>query len=217
MRANECNLLNFIKKSPQLTVPIYQRNYSWGRKECLQLWDDIIKAGADEGIHDHFVGSIVYIQKQLFQVTDRDPLLVIDGQQRLTSVILIVAALIEVLDEKKHSNWYNAEQFRNFYLFNPYEDGDMRYKLLLSKIDRQSLKSIVEQKTDPPPNSKRIIENYNLFKEQISRYQQDKHIVFKGLQKLVVVDIALDRNQDNPQLIFESMNSKGHSHCAKPI
>lgn len=213
MRANEVKLLDFIKKSPQLIVPIYQRNYSWERKECRQLWNDIIKAGSDDDIRGHFIGSIVYTQEQDFQVSDNDPLLVIDGQQRLTSVMLIIAGLVEMLDEETHSEWFNAKRFQDFYLFNPHESGEMRYKLLLSKTDKQTLASIVSQKDLPSSDSKKIKENYRFFKELITLHQDDKQIIFKGLRKLVVVDIALNRNQDNPQLIFESMNSKGRPLC----
>lgn len=209
MRANEVKLLEFIKKSPQLIVPLYQRNYSWGRKECLQLWEDITKAGSDDNILGHFVGSIVYIQEHVYQVSDKDPLLVIDGQQRLTSVILIIAALVELLDDDSHSDWFNAKRFQDFYLFNPHEFDEMKYKLLLSKTDKRTLASIVSRESLPFPSSTRIKENYNLFKELISGYPKDKRLIFQGLLKLLVVDIALDRNQDNPQLIFESMNSKG--------
>src|SRR5210317_468726 len=90
MKATEANLLGFLKKSPQFVIPIYQRTYSWTEPECRQLWDDIIRTGRNDEIAAHFVGSIVYIEKGLYQVTSQAPLLVIDGQQRLTTVMLIL-------------------------------------------------------------------------------------------------------------------------------
>src|SRR5215203_1069144 len=86
MKATEAKLLEFIKKSPQFVIPIYQRTYSWTAKECRQLWDDIVRTGNNDSLSAHFVGSIVYIEKGLYHVSSQPPLLAIDGQQRLTSV-----------------------------------------------------------------------------------------------------------------------------------
>src|ERR1700712_4111898 len=97
MRASEAKLLDFLKKSPQFVIPIYQRTYSWSEKECRQLWDDIVGAGRDEAVSAHFVGSIVYVEKGLYQVASQSPLLVIDGQQRLTTVTLLIEALARSL------------------------------------------------------------------------------------------------------------------------
>src|SRR5690554_3067464 len=93
MKANEANLLPFLYRSPQFVIPIYQRTYSWTEKECRQLWDDILRAGTNDAIAAHFVGSIVYIEQSLYQVTTMPQLLVIDGQQRLTTLTLILEAL----------------------------------------------------------------------------------------------------------------------------
>src|SRR5450759_3797366 len=99
MKATEAKFLDFIKKSPQFVIPIYQRAYSWTERECRQLWDDIIRTGSNDAVSAHFVGSIVYIEKGLYSVTSQSPLLVIDGQQRLTTVSLLIAALTGVLGE----------------------------------------------------------------------------------------------------------------------
>lgn len=97
MKATEAKLLEFIKKSPQFVIPIYQRTYSWSKRECRQLWDDIVRTGENKGINAHFVGSIVYIEKGLYSITSQSPLLVIDGQQRLTTLSLLIAALADKL------------------------------------------------------------------------------------------------------------------------
>src|SRR5438034_10196602 len=101
MKATEAKLLDFLKKSPQFVIPIYQRTYSWTEKECRQLWDDILRTGSDDAISAHFVGSIVYIEKGLYQVSSQSPLLVIDGQQRLTSVSLLLEALARPLADNE--------------------------------------------------------------------------------------------------------------------
>ncbi|MGH4013050.1 MAG: DUF262 domain-containing protein [Pseudonocardiaceae bacterium] len=93
MKATEARLLEFLRKSPQLIIPIYQRTYSWTESECRQIWDDILRTGRNDTVSAHFVGSIVYIEKSLYQVSTQSPLLVIDGQQRLTTVSLILESL----------------------------------------------------------------------------------------------------------------------------
>src|SRR6186713_1826129 len=97
MKATEAKLLNFLQKSPQFVIPIYQRTYSWTEKQCRQLWDDIQRAGSNETIAVHFIGSIVYVEQGLSQVTHQAPVLVIDGQQRLTTVSLLIEALARAL------------------------------------------------------------------------------------------------------------------------
>ena len=84
MKATEAKFIEFLKKSPQFVIPIYQRTYSWTQDECRQLWDDILRTGSDPAIAAHFVGSIVYIKQRLYQITTQPELLVIDDQQRLT-------------------------------------------------------------------------------------------------------------------------------------
>ena len=72
MRANEAYFLPFLRTMPQCVVPTYQRPYSWGKREWAQLWDDIVAAGSNDAIKTHFLGSIVYVQKRVFQVTGWD-------------------------------------------------------------------------------------------------------------------------------------------------
>lgn len=214
MKATEAKLLDFLKKSPQFVIPIYQRTYSWTERECRQLWDDIIRAGSNNSISAHFVGSIVYIEKGLYQVSSQSPLLVIDGQQRLTTVTLILSALAKKLDgidesRREPLDGFSPRKIRNYFLLNPEEEGERNYKLILSQTDKASLTALVGGHEQPKEKSLRINENYELFGSLIESQKDDIEVICKGLAKLVVVDIALSRDQDNPQLIFESMNSTG--------
>jgi uncharacterized protein with ParB-like and HNH nuclease domain/predicted transport protein len=209
MKATEAKLLDFLKKSPQFVIPIYQRTYSWTDKECRQLWDDIVRTGGNDAVSAHFVGSIVYIEKGLSQVTVQSPHLVIDGQQRLTTVTLLIAALAKALGETEPVDGFSPRKLRNYYLLNPEETGERHYKLLLSQTDKASLTAIASSTEQPKEPSLRVTENFQLFEELIAGCKGDFVAVCKGLAKLVVVDVALNRDQDNPQLIFESMNSTG--------
>jgi uncharacterized protein with ParB-like and HNH nuclease domain len=144
MKAVDANLLELLKKSTQFVVPIYQRVYSWGETECRQLWDDIVRAGGRTDLANHFTGSIVYIEKDQGTTTAVEPDLIIDGQQRVTTVTLVLAALAEHLqslpdDQREPVNGFAPEKIRGLYLTNVYESGDRFFKLLLSKGDRDAL------------------------------------------------------------------------------
>lgn len=209
MKATEATLLQFLKKSPQFVIPIYQRTYSWTERECQQLWDDIMRAGANDEVSAHFVGSVVYIEKGLYQVSSQSPLLVIDGQQRLTTVSLLVEAVARHLGDQEPIDGFSAKKLRNYYLLNPLEDGERGFKLLLTQTDKDSLIALVQQKDLPAEHSIRLKQNFEFFDSKISALGEDLTTLCMGLNKLVIVDVSLNREQDNPQLIFESMNSTG--------
>jgi uncharacterized protein with ParB-like and HNH nuclease domain/predicted transport protein len=209
MKATEARLLDLLKKSPQFVIPIYQRTYSWTEKECRQLWDDIVRTGGNDSISVHFIGSIVYIETGLSQVTHQSPLLVIDGQQRLTTVTLLIAALANALGDTEPVDGFSPRKLRHYYLLNPEETGERHYKLLLSQTDKTSLMAIVAGTEQPKEKSLKVTQNFQFFEELIANRKGEFVAVCNGLAKLVVVDVALNRDQDNPQLIFESMNSTG--------
>lgn len=210
MKATEAKLLDFLKKSPQFIVPIYQRDYAWGLPQCARLWADILRAGKSEETQAHFLGSIVYVEQGIYQVSSQASLLIIDGQQRLTTLSLLLEALARAVGDTEPVEGFSAKKIRSYYLQNPLEEGDKSYKLLLRAADRDTLCAIVKQKEalmEKP--SQRLIQNFQFFKENIKGLGGDFGPLCRGLAKLIIVDIALSRDQDNPQLIFESLNSTG--------
>jgi uncharacterized protein with ParB-like and HNH nuclease domain/predicted transport protein len=209
VKAKEAQLLRFLQGTQQFIIPIYQRTYSWTRPQCQQLWNDIVRAATDESVSAHFVGSVVYIEKGLYQISSVSPQLVIDGQQRLTTISLLLVALGRALQEQSDGGEISQKKINNYYLLNPEEDGNLRYKLLLTQNDRETLMRIVEERPVPEDASLRIIDNYQFFDEQVRTAGIAPGDLFRGISKLMVVDIALDRDHDNPQLIFESLNSTG--------
>jgi len=209
MKAVEAKLLSFLKKSPQFVIPIYQRTYSWTERECKQLWNDILRAGKSPTISGHFVGSIVYVEKGLYSVSTQSPLLVIDGQQRLTTVSLLILALAEAVGDGEPVDGFSAKKLRNYYLVNPEEGGERFFKLILSQTDRDTLTALVKGVDLPTAPSLRLKANFDLFRAWLAEAGDNLPAICQGLAKLMVVDISLDRDQDNPQLIFESMNSTG--------
>ncbi len=202
MEANATTLLNFIKDNQknQLVIPIYQRVYSWEKKQCKELWDDIIKIGGDDKMDGHFIGSILYV---LDGITHSDnALLIIDGQQRLTTITLLLTALRDHWSDKR-------KEIEDHYLINSNRDGDKKFRLILSESDKDTLLSLIDKdRREPSEPSSKIVENFKLFEKWVSN-TNELETIFKGLEKLMIVEIALEKGKDDPQLIFESMNSKG--------
>jgi uncharacterized protein with ParB-like and HNH nuclease domain/alkylated DNA nucleotide flippase Atl1 len=214
VKAVDANLLEFLKKGTQFVVPIYQRVYSWEPAECERLWDDILHAGKRDEVGAHFTGSIVYVEKEQGTRTSAEPDLIIDGQQRVTTVTLLLAALATQLeqlpeDEQELVEGFAPRKIRGLYLTNPLEDGERFFKLILSQGDKDALKSVIRQAPTPTDISSRVFTNYELFASKLADPAVDLVAVCLGLKKLIVVDVRLTRGADHPQLVFEAMNSTG--------
>ena len=213
MKAEAVNLLRFFQIGKQCLIPIYQRTYSWTEDQCESLWNDIVRVGTNESIPNHFVGSFVYIQDSGNVLSATPQCMVIDGQQRMTTISLLLMALTKVVDEKggelvlEDDYKINSNYIRDTYLLNSLEMGDRRFKLILTQSDKETYLALLQNLPLPPDYSKRIKENYDWFEDKLQ--DSDLKEVFRGIQKLMIVEIALDRTNDNPQLIFESLNSTG--------
>ncbi|GAA6986178.1 DUF262 and DUF1524 domain-containing protein [Helicobacter pylori] len=204
MEADVTTLLKFVKDNQknQLVIPIYQRLYSWEKEQCKQLWDDIIEIGRNDKMDGHFIGSILYVLDGIKH--SDNTLLVIDGQQRLTTITLLLIALRNHLSDE-----VKRKEIEDHYLINSDKDGDKKFRLILSESDKDTLLSLIDKdRRKPSEPSSKIVENFKLFEEWISKNTHKLETIFKGLDKLMIVEIAL-KGKDDPQLIFESMNSKG--------
>ncbi|GAA7757166.1 DUF262 and DUF1524 domain-containing protein [Helicobacter pylori] len=149
----------------------------------------------------HFIGSILYVLNG-FKHSD-NALLIIDGQQRLTTITLLLTALRDHWSDKR-------KEIEDHYLINNDKDGDKKFRLILSDSDKDTLLSLIDKdRRKPSKPSSKIVENFKLFGEWISKNTGKLETIFKGLDKLMIVKIALKEGKYNPQLIFENMNSKG--------
>ncbi len=207
MRAGNTTLNEFLTRQIKMNIPIYQRKYNWSLDECKQLFQDILSIGNDEKRKSYFIGSIV-VKKDSEELLD--PLAnvtLIDGQQRITTITLIYCVLCNYY--KKIDEKYVKNIYRNYLVNN---DLDETIKLNLTKNDNESLKYIINTiNTDKefklsPNNSINIYNNYEFFKKQIN--EDNVETIIKGLKKLIFISVVLDQ-EDNPQLIFESLNSTG--------
>ena len=210
MEARDTDFLQLLDGRKQFSVPIFQRRYSWEKKHCEKLWNDVLRLGQNRENPSHFLGSIVYIEPGVSNVSGVRELHVIDGQQRLTTLTLLLAALSRAIEEQDNNIGITPEELSDYYL-NVRRTDESRYKQLLTQHDKDTLIQLLENRIDlnePPADaSLRLLENYHFF--QTALKNADLETVYNGIQKLRVVDIALDRGHDHPQLIFESLNSTG--------
>jgi uncharacterized protein with ParB-like and HNH nuclease domain len=207
VKAAETKVDRFLgSNETAFAIPVYQRNYDWAKTQCAQLFKDILAVGADETQSGHFIGSIVYVHDDVHAVAALQEFTIIDGQQRLTTLTLIYIAIyrhfLAASEERE------AQRIYKTYLINEFaEDAE---KLKLKPTDNN--KAALAQMMDPQEAVKvsgysRLIENFRFFQSRIDA--SNVATVLKGLSKLIFVNIALDRQKDNPQRIFESLNSTG--------
>src|SRR5690606_24595744 len=157
----------------QCIIPIYQRTYSWEEAQCRQLWEDILRAGDSAEGHIHFIGSIVYIERDQSQVSNQSPLMVIDGQQRLTTVAILLEALARHMGDGEPVEGFSAKKIRGYYLLNDLESEDRRFKLLLTQTDRDSLIALLSQAPEPKEVSVRVRQNFEFFTQALAALQGD--------------------------------------------
>jgi uncharacterized protein with ParB-like and HNH nuclease domain len=192
----------------QYIIPIYQRTYSWTPSQCQQIWRDTLELAENKLVQSHFIGSIVYINIPT-PIALPQQHVVIDGEQRLVTISLLLAALGKFIETTGVESDTSCKKIYNNYLLNSDEDGDRRYKLILTKNDKDTFVSVIESRELPCLPSNRINENYQFFENKIRNSGIDPNRIFDGIGKLLVVDVSLDPINDNPQLIFESLNSTG--------
>ena len=207
MDARKGNIYEILNGNRQFLIPVYQRFYSWDIDQCKRLWNDIVEMQR-KGKAGHFVGSIVNIAEQAMP-TGVQKYMIIDGQQRMTTLTLLLLALRDYAIKNPSDTTINARRIDNMLLKNEYESGDERYKLLLTETDRDILISLVEEKPISESIRSRLIENYNFFANKLADKEIQPAEVYESIGKLQIVNITLDRAVDDAQAIFESLNSTG--------
>lgn len=207
MKANETKVDKFLATNETtFAIPVYQRNYDWTLTQCKQLLHDIIETGKNEKTNAHFIGSIVYVHDDVYTASGLTELTIIDGQQRLTTITLIYIALYRLA--KQLDNQMLVNRIHKTYLINEFAPEAEKLKLKPTENNKEALRHILNSNDDEEfKGYSKIIENFEYFRSAINSENFDT--VQRGLSKLIFVDIALDRQKDNPQRIFESLNSTG--------
>lgn len=207
MDARKGNIYEILNGNKQCLIPVYQRYYSWDIEQCKRLWNDIVEM-QKKGKVGHFVGSIVNIAEQAMP-TGVQKYMIIDGQQRMTTLSLLLLALRDYAINNPEDTTINARRIDNMLLKNEYESGDERYKLLLTETDRDILMRLVEEKPIPDDTRSKLLDNYKFFAGKIADKELQPAEVYESIGKLQIVNITLDRSVDDAQAIFESLNSTG--------
>ena len=207
MDARKGNIYEILNGNKQFLIPVYQRYYSWDIEQCKRLWNDIVEM-QKKGKVGHFVGSIVNIAEQAMP-TGVQKYMIIDGQQRMTTLSLLLLALRDYAINNPEDTTINARRIDNMLLRNEYESGDERYKLLLTETDRDILMRLVEEKPIPDDTRSKLLDNYKFFAGKIADKELQPAEVYESIGKLQIVNITLDRSVDDAQAIFESLNSTG--------
>ena len=208
MQAKENKFEEFLQTpKTQFVIPVYQRNYDWTLTQCKQLLDDIIQAGSTDDISAHFIGSIVNVQAGIYASSALKELIIIDGQQRITTIILIYLAIYHLAEKIGDENLRN--EINEYYLINKFATNENeKLKLKPTENNDNAYRFLVRNPDDEDfTEYSRLIENFEYFRKRINN--ENYTVVLKRLSKLMIVDIALDRDKDNPQRIFESLNSTG--------
>ncbi|WP_069790291.1 DUF262 domain-containing protein [Cyanobacterium sp. IPPAS B-1200] len=208
MKANETKIIQFLEQyKTQFVIPVYQRNYDWSIPQCEQLLNDILDIGNNDNITTHFIGGIVFIHDDLHTVATVRELTIIDGQQRLTTITLVYLAIYHLA--KKLGIEETANEILNTYIVNQYvKQDEQKVKLKLTSDNDRALKYLIRgDRTEEITSYSKIIDNFNYFEKNI--IEDNYKVVLKGLEKLIFVEISLERGKDDPQRIFESLNSTG--------
>lgn len=206
MEARQISIEDFLSSNKtRFIIPVYQRNYDWKEKNCLQLFEDIKNIGLQSERKSHFMGSIVYVSNSDTDSIDLKEYVIIDGQQRLTTSTLFLKALHDVIGDKDLK-----DEILESFLINKRLDEKNKLKLKPIKKDDEIFKKLLKNDFDTIDKNSNIYKNYNFFKNKIQNFGDLKSL-YLGFKKLFIVHIALNRRDDNPQLIFESINSTGVS------
>ncbi len=213
MEARQFHLLRFISgEDKRLIIPVFQRNYDWKQSNCEQLFNDILALNEDRNKKTHFIGSIVYVSNSDVDMVDLREYVIIDGQQRITTIILLLKALCDYIDKNNFQDDEN-QSLRNkiydYYLINKYQNEQNKLRLKPMKEDDIVFKQIMSNNLDHIDSSSNIIVNYKYFYSRISSCKAKPKDIFDSAHKLMIVYISLKRGEDDPQLIFESINSTG--------
>ncbi|MDD3269336.1 MAG: DUF262 domain-containing protein [Syntrophomonadaceae bacterium] len=204
MNASETKLQPIIEGTKQYVVPLFQREYSWGKDEWQILWNDLVELSEIDNPREHFIGSIVTMPT-ISVPEGVAKYLLIDGQQRLTTIFILLALLRNKLLDGGEEEF--AEEINNTLIVNQYKKGIDHYKLLPTQSDRDCYKKLIDSEEILPTG--KVIDAYRYFERKL----QQNHIDPKKIQKIIsnnlsIVSIVLDK-EDNPHLVFESLNAKG--------
>lgn len=205
MKGSEAKLVSYMQGADKrFIIPVYQRNYDWRIENCKQLYDDLVKI-IRRGRSSHFFGSIVSVHSD----GEFNEYLIIDGQQRLTTISLLMLAMYNIMKSGVLTpNQGNlSDKIYKTYLIDEWQEDETRIKLKPVKNDQKAFGMLFKEAEDFIPESNLTI-NYNYFYSRIQKQEISLDELYSAITRLEIINITLNK-EDNPQLIFESLNSTG--------
>jgi len=205
MEVIKSSLDEFMEGKKFFKIPVYQRKYDWEKEQCRQLFDDIERIILTEKYH--FLGTFVYQKKSVPGSNNFDEYVVIDGQQRITTIILLAKALHEIIDDDD-----KEEIFSTFIKHTKGKGMKNKCKLKPTEYDLPVFEKLMnyekfdENNFDDNEKFSMLYQNYIFFRQKISADNSEK--IYKAIQNLNIVGINVESGE-NPQEIFESINSTG--------
>lgn len=210
MQASETSLQQVIEGTKQYLVPLFQRPYSWQKSEWETLWNDLVELCEAENPRPHFMGAIVTLPIPSAPEGVGQYLL-IDGQQRLTTVLILLSALRDIA---KKSDENLEKEINHRFLVNLFETGVNRYKLQPTQVDQNAFYQIIDSEDQDDRTA--IGECYKFFEKNLRKKIRQNRGSLEELKKIKqvigskfsLISVVLN-NDDNPHLVFENLNAKG--------
>ncbi|MBU5668589.1 DUF4268 domain-containing protein [Peptoniphilus sp. MSJ-1] len=207
MQGGATQLLSFLEGvNNRYIIPVYQRSYDWRIENCKQLYNDLLSLIKDNR-ENHFFGSIV---SEAHGVGSNINIHIIDGQQRLTTITLLLLAISNLIKKGELESNYNdlANQILEVYIISKWAEKDNMIKLIPIEKDREALKVLILGSDDEYIQNSNLTINYNYFYDRIKKDFNNVDEFYDAIKRLQIISISLDK-YDDAQLIFESLNSTG--------
>ena len=209
MKADSIHLFDFLENGKTIfEIPVFQRNYEWDKQQCSQLFKDLTIAAEDD--QDHFIGAIVYVAETGRKLSHIYR--IIDGQQRLMSLMLLLKSLADVNDQVR-------AEIQEQYLTNKYLEENNHLKLKPVAHDMEAFEAVMNDRLDQYNEPSKVVKNYQYFKKRIQQSEFSSTELYEALNhfNMVYIELTNDVQDENPQVIFESLNSTGVSLSASDL
>lgn len=209
VKADSIHLFDFLENGKTIfEIPVFQRNYEWDEQQCSQLFKDLTIAAEDD--QDHFIGAIVYVAETGRKLSHIYR--IIDGQQRLMSLMLLLKSLADVNDQVR-------AEIQEQYLTNKYLEENNHLKLKPVAHDMEAFEAVMNDRLDQYNEPSKVVKNYQYFKKRIQQSEFSSTELYEALNhfNMVYIELTNDAQDENPQVIFESLNSTGVSLSASDL
>jgi len=208
MEAVTTGLLEFFTQPLQMLIPNPERHYHWTENECRQMWQDIVQAGRSETDCNHFLGTIVYVEYGILRQARLPRLVLLDGQQRLITISLLLAALAQA-DEAAGGADSRHREINDLFLFNSQEKGELYRKLVPPPGEREVFFNLTRGEEPLPESANPLAANYRFFQAQIKDSGLDTDLIYRGISRLAIMDVSTDRPYENPQEVYAMLTTTG--------